>query len=63
MGHHQCALIDGTPCIAIVGGKPDAKVVAFDKMTGKEIWRALNPRLRTGLRAAGDHRGGRQFGS
>jgi outer membrane protein assembly factor BamB len=27
--------------IAIVGGKPDAKVVAFDKMTGKEIWRSL----------------------
>jgi outer membrane protein assembly factor BamB len=27
--------------IAIVGGRPDAKVVAFDKMTGKEVWRAL----------------------
>jgi outer membrane protein assembly factor BamB len=28
--------------IAIVGGKPDAKVVAFDKQTGKEVWRALD---------------------
>ena len=27
--------------IAIVGGRPDAKVVAFDKITGKELWRAL----------------------
>jgi outer membrane protein assembly factor BamB len=27
--------------IAIVGGQPDAMVMAFDKMTGKEIWRAL----------------------
>jgi outer membrane protein assembly factor BamB len=34
-------LIDGSRAIAIVGGKPDAKVMAFDKMTGKEIWRAL----------------------
>ena len=34
-------LIDATRAIAIVGGRPDAKVVAFDKMTGKEIWRAL----------------------
>jgi outer membrane protein assembly factor BamB len=25
----------------LVGGHPDAKVVAFDKLTGKEIWRAL----------------------
>jgi outer membrane protein assembly factor BamB len=34
-------LVDGDRLIAIVGGQPDAKVVAFDKMTGKEIWRAL----------------------
>lgn len=25
----------------MVGGKPDAKVVAFDKLTGREQWRAL----------------------
>ncbi len=34
-------LVDGARLIALVGGSPDAKVVAFDKMTGKEIWRSL----------------------
>jgi outer membrane protein assembly factor BamB len=34
-------LVDGDRLIAIVGGVPDAKVIAFDKRTGKEIWRAL----------------------
>jgi len=34
-------LVDGDRLIAIVGGQPDAMVMAFDKMTGKEIWRAL----------------------
>jgi outer membrane protein assembly factor BamB len=34
-------LVDGNRLIALVGGQPDAMVVAFDKMTGKEIWRAL----------------------
>ena len=34
-------LVDGNRLICLVGGEPDAKVVAFDKMTGKEIWRAL----------------------
>jgi outer membrane protein assembly factor BamB len=34
-------LVDGDRLIAIVGGQPDAKVMAFDKMTGREIWRAL----------------------
>jgi outer membrane protein assembly factor BamB len=40
-GITSAALIDGDRLIAIVGGQPDAKVMAFDKMTGKEIWRAL----------------------
>jgi outer membrane protein assembly factor BamB len=40
-GVTSAPLIDGQRAIAIVGGRPDAKVVAFDKMTGKEIWRAL----------------------
>ena len=35
-------LVDGERLIALVGGEPDAKVVAFDKMTGKELWRALS---------------------
>ena len=34
-------LVDGERLIALVGGSPDAKVVAFDKMTGEEVWRAI----------------------
>ena len=34
-------LVDGDRLIALVGGDPDALVVAFDKHTGREIWRAL----------------------
>jgi outer membrane protein assembly factor BamB len=34
-------LVDGNRLIALVGGEPDAKVMAFDKMTGRELWRAL----------------------
>jgi outer membrane protein assembly factor BamB len=34
-------LVDGDRLICLVGGEPEAKVVAFDKMTGREIWRAL----------------------
>ena len=35
-------LVDGERVICVVAGEPDAKVVAFDKLTGKEIWRALS---------------------
>ena len=35
-------LVDGDRLITLVGGEPDAKVMAFDKHTGKEIWRALS---------------------
>ncbi len=35
-------LVDGNRVICLVGGKPDAKVMAFDKLTGKEIWRAIS---------------------
>ena len=35
-------LVEGRLLIALVGGEPDAKVVAFDKMTGSEVWRALS---------------------
>ena len=41
-------LVDGQRLIALVGGAPDAKVVAFDKMTGKEIWRSLPSSGETG---------------
>jgi outer membrane protein assembly factor BamB len=40
-GVTSAALVDGDRLIAIVGGQPDAKVMAFNKMTGTEIWRAL----------------------
>ncbi|MGH9720831.1 MAG: PQQ-binding-like beta-propeller repeat protein [Bryobacteraceae bacterium] len=35
-------LAEGDRLIALVGGAPNAKVVAFDKATGKELWRALS---------------------
>lgn len=35
-------LVDGDRLICLLGGEPDAKVVAFDKVTGKEIWRSLS---------------------
>jgi outer membrane protein assembly factor BamB len=34
-------LVDGNRLICLVGGDGNAKVVAFDKLTGREIWRAL----------------------
>ena len=35
-------LVDGPRLICLVGGVGNAKVVAFDKMSGKELWRALS---------------------
>jgi len=35
-------LVDGDRLIALVGGAGNAKIVAFDKRTGKELWRALS---------------------
>jgi outer membrane protein assembly factor BamB len=40
-GYASAPLVDGERLICLVGGEPDARVMAFDKMTGKEIWRAL----------------------
>lgn len=34
-------LVDGPRLICLVGGKSDAMMVAFDKLTGAELWRAL----------------------
>ena len=36
-----CPLIEGNLLIVVIGGKPGACVVAFDKRTGVEVWRAL----------------------
>jgi outer membrane protein assembly factor BamB len=35
-------LIDGNLLIASIGGRPAAGVVAFDLLTGREVWKALN---------------------
>jgi outer membrane protein assembly factor BamB len=35
-------LVDGDRLICLVGGEPDAKLMALDKATGAEIWRSLS---------------------
>ncbi len=40
-GFSSAPLVDGERLICFVGGPENARVVAFDKMTGDEIWRAL----------------------
>ena len=41
-GVASAAVIDGDRVICIVGADPDGKVMAFNKYTGAEIWRALS---------------------
>lgn len=41
-------LVDGDRVIFVVGGEADALVVAFDKHTGEESWRALGNRTEMG---------------
>ena len=41
-GFASSPLVDGERLITLAGGVPDAKVMAFDKMTGEEVWRALS---------------------
>ncbi|UCD28856.1 MAG: PQQ-binding-like beta-propeller repeat protein [Planctomycetota bacterium] len=41
-GIASAPLVDGDRLIALVGGKNNAGVVAFDRHTGKVIWRALS---------------------
>ena len=40
-GTVSAPLVDGDRLITVVGGEPDALVVAFDTRTGEEIWRAV----------------------
>ncbi|MBM62385.1 MAG: pyrrolo-quinoline quinone [Acidobacteria bacterium] len=40
-GVSSSPLVDGDNLIALVGGEPDALVMAFNKETGAEIWRAI----------------------
>lgn len=48
-GFASAPLVDGERLICLVGGRSDSKVVAFDKMTGKEIWRALSSETELGV--------------
>lgn len=41
-GMSSAPLVVGSKLIAVAGGKGDAKVVAFDKRSGKVAWRALS---------------------
>ena len=41
-GTSSSPLVDGDRVIYIVGGEPDALVVAFDTATGDEVWRAID---------------------
>ena len=41
-GFASSPLVDGNRVITLVGGQPDAKVMAFDRTTGTEVWRALS---------------------
>ena len=59
-GMSGAPLVDGDRLICLVGGEPDAKLVALDKRTGKEVWRALSSDSEAGLQPAGHHRGGRR---
>ena len=40
-GVSQSPLVEGDHLIALLGGEPDAMVVAFDRTTGAEAWRAI----------------------
>ena len=41
-GIASCPIVENNLVIAHIGGKDNASIVAFDKSTGKEKWRALN---------------------
>ncbi len=41
-GYSSSPLVHGDLVIAVVGAEPDGKVMAFDKHTGEEVWRALS---------------------
>ena len=48
-GFASAPLVDGPRLICFVGGPENARVVAFDKMTGEEIWRALDSEADLGV--------------
>lgn len=50
-GMAAAPLIDGRRLICLAGGKGDSKVMAFDKMTGAVLWRALSSDFEPGYSA------------
>jgi len=48
-GFSSSPLVEGDLLITLVGGKPNARVVAFNKHTGAEVWRALPTDSETGV--------------
>ena len=57
-GTASAPLVEGDLLIAIVGGEPDALVVAFDKRTGAEVWRAIDVVTEMGYAQPVVHRAG-----
>ena len=47
-GVSQSPLVEGEHLIVLLGGEPDAMVVAFDKATGTEAWRAIETNSEAG---------------
>ncbi|MEE2777481.1 MAG: PQQ-binding-like beta-propeller repeat protein [Acidobacteriota bacterium] len=47
-GFSSSVLIDGELAITIVGAEPDGMVIAYDKRTGEERWRAIETRSEPG---------------
>ena len=47
-GTSSAPLVDGDRVICLVGGEPDGLVMAFDKFTGAEVWRALESNTEMG---------------
>lgn len=43
-GHSCSPLLDGDRVVVQIGGEPNACLVAFDRSTGKEVWRSLPDR-------------------
>ena len=41
-GMSGAPLVDGDRLICLVGGEPDGKIIALDKITGEEVWRSLS---------------------
>lgn len=50
-GISAAPLVDGRRLVCLAGGKGDSKVMAFDKMTGAVLWRALSSDFEPGYSA------------